>query len=102
MPGAGRKQKTTTTTASSAPCMMPPKTPRAERLRGWYITLLERSKELGTGHEVGQLKPSDPAKANDPRLKAISKRFGMLHGLSVSINLVALCAAAAHGVMYIA
>jgi len=47
-------------------------------------------RRLGTGHEVGQLKPKDPEKASDPELKALSKKFGMLHGFSASMNLVAL------------
>jgi len=47
-------------------------------------------KRLGTGHEVGQLKPSDPAKANDPELRALSKKFGMLHGISTLLNMLAL------------
>jgi hypothetical protein len=47
-------------------------------------------KRLGTGHEVGQLRPDDPKKANDPELKALSKKFGMLHGFSTLMNLAAL------------
>jgi len=47
-------------------------------------------KRLGTGHEVGQLKPDDPVKANDPELRALSKKFGMLHGISSLTNLAAL------------
>ena len=47
-------------------------------------------KRLGTGHEVGKIKPDDPKKANDPQLKAISKTFGMLHGISTLLNLGAL------------
>ena len=47
-------------------------------------------KRLGTGHEIGQLKPDDPKKANDPQLKALSKTFGMLHGISTLLNLGAL------------
>jgi len=46
---------------------------------------------LGTGHEIGQLKPSDPEKANDPELRALTKQFGKLHGCSTSLNLLALC-----------
>lgn len=46
---------------------------------------------LGTGHEIGQLKPSDPAKANDPELRALTVKFGKLHGCSTSLNLLALC-----------
>ena len=46
---------------------------------------------LGTGHEIGQLKPSDPAKANDPELVALTKKFGALHGISTSLNLIAIC-----------
>ena len=52
-------------------------------------------KKIGTGHEVGQLRPTDPAiKAKydaDPDLPAINKRFGMLHGVSTSVNMVGLC-----------
>lgn len=47
-------------------------------------------KRLGTGHEVGQLRPDDPVKANDPSLKELSKKFGMLHGISSLSNLIAL------------
>ena len=47
-------------------------------------------RKLGTGHEIGQLKPSDPTKANDPQLKQLSKQFGMLHGMSTLMNLAAL------------
>jgi len=47
-------------------------------------------RRLGTGHEIGQLKPSDPTKANDPELRALSKQFGVLHGISTTLNLVAL------------
>jgi len=47
-------------------------------------------KRLGTGHEIGQLRPTDPKKANDPQLKALSKTFGMLHGVSTLLNLAAL------------
>jgi hypothetical protein len=47
-------------------------------------------RRLGTGHEIGQLKPSDPKKANDPELRALSKEFGKLHGMSTTLNLVAL------------
>eukprot|EP00531_Pseudo-nitzschia_arenysensis_P011548 CAMPEP_0116117142 /NCGR_PEP_ID=MMETSP0329-20121206/1410_1 /TAXON_ID=697910 /ORGANISM="Pseudo-nitzschia arenysensis, Strain B593" /LENGTH=210 /DNA_ID=CAMNT_0003610677 /DNA_START=8 /DNA_END=640 /DNA_ORIENTATION=- len=47
-------------------------------------------KRLGTGHEIGKLKPDDPKKANDPELKALSKTFGMLHGISSLLNLAAL------------
>ena len=47
-------------------------------------------RRLETGHEVGQLKPKDPKKANDPELKALSRTFGMLHGFSTLMNLAAL------------
>ena len=47
-------------------------------------------RRLKTGHEIGQLKPSDPAKANDPELRALSKQFGVWHGVSATLNLVAL------------
>jgi len=47
-------------------------------------------KRLGTGHEIGKIRPDDPEKANDPRLKALSKTFGMLHGVSTLLNLAAL------------
>jgi len=55
--------------------------------------MFERHKverRLGTGHEVGILKPQDPEKANDPELKKLSKQFGMLHGFSTLFNLGAL------------
>jgi len=47
-------------------------------------------KTLGTGHEVGKLKPDDPKKANDPKLVALSKTFGMLHGVSTLLVLGSL------------
>lgn len=47
-------------------------------------------KRLGTGHEVGKIKPDDPKKANDPELKALSKTFGMLHGISTLLTLGAI------------
>lgn len=55
--------------------------------------MFERHKverRLGTGHEVGILKPQDPEKANDPELKKLSKQFGMLNGFSAFFNLGAL------------
>jgi len=48
-------------------------------------------RKLGTGHEVGQIKPSDPKIANDPDLRAISKKFGMFHGISSTVNLISVC-----------
>lgn len=47
-------------------------------------------RRLGTGNEVGIIKPKDPVKANDPELKKLSKQFGMLHGISTLLNLIAL------------
>ena len=47
-------------------------------------------RKLGTGHEIGILKPKDPKIANDPELRALSKKFGTLHGLSTLFNLAAL------------
>uniref|UniRef100_A0A7S4ATM5 TMEM205-like domain-containing protein n=1 Tax=Pseudo-nitzschia australis TaxID=44445 RepID=A0A7S4ATM5_9STRA len=47
-------------------------------------------KRLGTGHEIGKIRPDDPKKANDPQLKALSKTFGMLHGVSTLLNLGSL------------
>ena len=47
-------------------------------------------KRLGTGHEIGKIRPDDPKKANDPQLKALSKTFGMLHGASTLLNLASL------------
>lgn len=47
-------------------------------------------RRLGTGQEVGLLKPKDPTIANDPELKRLSKQFGLLHGLSTLMNLAAL------------
>jgi hypothetical protein len=47
-------------------------------------------KRLGTGHEIGQLRPSDPVKARDPELVRLSKTFGMFHGISTLMNLIAL------------
>ena len=47
-------------------------------------------KRLGTGHEIGKIRPDDPKKANDPELRALSKTFGMLHGISSLLNLAAL------------
>jgi len=53
-------------------------------------------RKLGTGHEIGQIKSSDPKIANDSELKAISKRFGMFHGISSSLNLISICLATWH------
>lgn len=47
-------------------------------------------RKLGTGHEVGIIKPKDAKIANDPELKRLSKKFGMLHGVSTLMNLAAL------------
>ncbi|KAL3910935.1 MAG: hypothetical protein SGILL_007489 [Bacillariaceae sp.] len=47
-------------------------------------------RKLGTGQEVGIIKPKDSKIANDPELKALSKKFGMLHGMSTLMNLAAL------------
>ena len=47
-------------------------------------------KKLGTGHEVGQLKSGNPKIDENPELRALSKRFGMLHGFSTSANLFCL------------
>jgi len=47
-------------------------------------------RRLDTGHEIGQLTPSDPAKANDPELRKLSKKFGVLHGVSTLLNMLAL------------
>ena len=57
-------------------------------------------KKLGTGHEVGAIRPTDPKiieeyNKNDD-LKQINKKFGMLHGLSTTMNLIALCLGIAH------
>merc|ERR1712232_297268 len=53
-------------------------------------------RKLGTGHEIGQIKPSDPKAAQDPELRVISKKFGMFHGISSSLNLIALYLATWH------
>jgi len=53
-------------------------------------------RRLGTGQEVGKLKPVDPKKALDPELVALSKRFGMMHGISSTLNLATVCLAAWH------
>jgi len=57
-------------------------------------------KKLGTGHEVGSLRPTDPKileeYAKDGELKQINRKFGMLHGLSTTLNLLALCFGVAH------
>jgi len=62
-------------------------------------TMCERhviERKLGTGHEVGQIKPSDPNITNDPELKDISKRFGMFHGVSSSLSSLSVCLATWH------
>ena len=64
--------------------VLEPKTTRVMYLRHAV------EKRLGTGHEVGQLKPDDPTKANDQELKKLSKIFGKLHGISSLLNLVTL------------
>lgn len=57
-------------------------------------------KQIGTGHEVGLLRPIEPAvKAKydaHPELPKINKQFGMLHGLSTTVNLISLCLGTAH------
>jgi len=57
-------------------------------------------KKLGTGHEVGALRPTDPKILQeynkDVELKKINRKFGMLHGLSTTLNLIALCLGIAH------
>ena len=58
---------------------------------------LER--ELGTGHEVGKLKPDSAKARENKKLQAISKEFGMYHGMSSTVNLAALCVGVYH--MYI-
>lgn len=47
-------------------------------------------RKLGTGNEIGIIKPKDEKIANDPELKRLSKQFGMLHGVSTLMNLTAL------------
>ena len=57
-------------------------------------------KKLGTGHEVGAIRPTDPKILQeynkDGELKEINRRFGMLHGISTTLNLIALCLGVAH------
>ena len=57
-------------------------------------------KKLGTGHEVGAIRPTDPKIIEEynksMELKQINKKFGMLHGLSTTMNLIALCLGVAH------
>ena len=57
-------------------------------------------KKIGTGHEVGALRPTDPKIIEEynknEELKQINKKFGMLHGLSTTMNLIALCLGVAH------
>ena len=45
---------------------------------------LER--ELGTGHEVGKVKPDKEKAREDKQLQELSKQFGMMHGMSTIIN----------------
>lgn len=57
-------------------------------------------RRIGTGKEVGVLRP-DPSllvgKEEDAKLlETLSKQFGKLHGMSASLNLVALCLATWH------
>jgi len=47
-------------------------------------------KRLGTGHEIGKMRPDDPEQANDPQLKALSKKVGMLHVISTLLNIAVL------------
>ena len=57
-------------------------------------------KKIGTGHEVGALRPTDPqimeAWNKDEELKSLSKKFGMMHGCSTLLNLITLCIGVAH------
>ena len=55
---------------------------------------LER--ELGTGHEVGKLKPDNDKARGDKQLQELSKQFGMMHGMSTIMNLAALCCGVYH------
>ena len=56
--------------------------------------ILER--ELKTGHEVGTLTPDNEEARNDPKLKAMNRRFGMLHGVSATIDLISMCCGGLH------
>jgi hypothetical protein len=47
-------------------------------------------RKLGTGQEIGLLQSKDPSIANNVELKQLSKRFGMYHGMSTTLNLIAL------------
>jgi len=53
-------------------------------------------KKLGTGHEVGQLKSSNPEIANNPELVAMTREFGKWHGMSTSVNLICLILGCVH------
>lgn len=57
-------------------------------------------RKLGTGNEVGALRPTDPkileAYNKNEELKQINKKFGILHGLSATLNLIALCLGIPH------
>ena len=47
-------------------------------------------RRLGTGQEIGQLRLSDPIKANNLELRALSEKFVVLHGILTAHKLVAL------------
>ena len=57
-------------------------------------------KKIGTGDEIGAIRPTDPkileAYNEDGELRKINKRFGVLHGMSTIINLIAICLGFAH------
>ena len=57
-------------------------------------------KKIGTGHEIGAIRPTDPKIIEEynknEELKQINRKFGMLHGLSTTMNLIALCLGVAH------
>lgn len=70
--------------------VLEPKTTRIMYLRH------KVERRLGTGHEIGQLKPSDPEKAKDPELVELTKQFGMYHGMSASLSLLGLASGIWH------
>ena len=52
--------------------------------------------EHGEGKQVGTIALQTEAAKNDPRLKALNKKFGMLHGISSVLNLTSVCCGVYH------
>lgn len=74
-------------------------------LEGWCARIMWKrhavERELGTGHEIGVLRPADPVKANDPRLLKLSREFGMAHGIGVLVDFATIGFLGAHAALHL-